>query len=327
MGMDGGSNTVGSSGGQKGVYGTSGVPASGNIPGGRYTASTWTDSGGNLWLFGGWGYDAAGSVGYLNDLWKYQLPQTSLSAAATPAFSVAAGMYTSAQTVTISDATPGATIYYTTNGTTPTTGSPVYSGPITVSSSETLEAIAKASGYSNSAVASAVYTITPPAATPAFSPAAGTYASAQTVTISDATVGATIYFTTNGTAPSTSSTKYTGPIAVSTSETIEAIATAGGYTPSAVALATYTINPALQNGPLGIVATGFSERRGLAVDASGNVYVADDGGGQGSDVGTYKEALASGTYSQTNLSSMQAYGVAVDASGNVYFAGDNGVSV
>jgi hypothetical protein len=80
--------------------------------------------------------------------------------AATPTFSPAAGTYSSAQTVTISDTTSGAAIYYTTNGTTPTTSSSVYSSPITVSATETLEAIATATGYSQSAVGSAAYTIT-----------------------------------------------------------------------------------------------------------------------------------------------------------------------
>ena len=81
---------------------------------------------------------------------------------ATPTFSLGAGTYTSAQSVAISDATSGATIYYTTNGTTPTTSSTRYTGPITVSSTETLEAIAVATGDTNSAVASATYTITQP---------------------------------------------------------------------------------------------------------------------------------------------------------------------
>ncbi len=79
---------------------------------------------------------------------------------ATPTFSPAAGTYTSAQSVTISDATSGATIYYTTNGSTPTTSSTVYSGAIAVSSGTvTIEAIGVLSGDTNSSVASATYTI------------------------------------------------------------------------------------------------------------------------------------------------------------------------
>jgi N-acetylneuraminic acid mutarotase len=54
-----------------GVYGTQGTAAAGNVPGARYSASSWIDSSGNLWLFGGYGYDSTGSVGKLNDLWRY----------------------------------------------------------------------------------------------------------------------------------------------------------------------------------------------------------------------------------------------------------------
>src|SRR5262249_12542326 len=54
-----------------GVYGTLGTAAAGNVPGARYAASTWIDAAGNLWLFGGYGYDSAGSVGKLNDLLRY----------------------------------------------------------------------------------------------------------------------------------------------------------------------------------------------------------------------------------------------------------------
>jgi len=159
----------------------------------------------------------------------------------TPTFSPAAGTYTTAQSVTISDGSSGATIYYTTNGTTPTTSSTKYTGAISVSASETLKAIAVASGYTNSAVATAAYTIASVLPTPTFSPAAGTYTTAQSVTISDGSSGATIYYTTNGTTPTTSSTKYTGAISVSASETLKAIAVASGYTNSAVATAAYTI--------------------------------------------------------------------------------------
>jgi hypothetical protein len=93
----------------------------------------------------------------------FTLTGTPLGIVATPTFSLAPGSYPSAQTVTISDSTSGATIYYDTTGTTPTTSSTKYTGAITVSSTETIEAIAVASGYTNSVVASATYTIQPPA--------------------------------------------------------------------------------------------------------------------------------------------------------------------
>ncbi len=56
---------------QSGVYGTKGVAADGNRPGARHYAVSWTDSVGNLWLFGGHGYGAGTSFGVLNDLWKF----------------------------------------------------------------------------------------------------------------------------------------------------------------------------------------------------------------------------------------------------------------
>jgi hypothetical protein len=61
--LNGGSNT----GGQQGVYGTLGVPASSNIPGSRLSGVTWTDAKGNLWLLGG-----ENISGLFSDLWVYQ---------------------------------------------------------------------------------------------------------------------------------------------------------------------------------------------------------------------------------------------------------------
>jgi hypothetical protein len=55
---------------QNGVYGTLGVAAAANTPGARVLAVTWTDAAGNLWLFGGDGYDSAGDVDELSDVWK-----------------------------------------------------------------------------------------------------------------------------------------------------------------------------------------------------------------------------------------------------------------
>ena len=163
--------------------------------------------------------------------------------AATPVFSPVGGSYSAAQNVTIMDATPGAVIHYTTDGTTPTSASPLYSGAFSVAASQTIQAIAVAEGYSSSAVATASYTITLPAATPLFSPGGGTYTASQFVTITDATLGATIYYTTDGTTPTSSSRQFLGVIFVVTNETIKAIAVAPGYGNSAVATATYTISP------------------------------------------------------------------------------------
>ena len=54
-----------------GVYGTRSTASASNLPGARYAASSWIDSTGNLWLFGGVGYDSTGAAGNLNDLWRY----------------------------------------------------------------------------------------------------------------------------------------------------------------------------------------------------------------------------------------------------------------
>jgi hypothetical protein len=187
---------------------------------------------------------------------------------ATPTFSPAAGSYGPAQTVTISSATPGATIYYTTNGTTPTTSSPQYTAPITVSTSETVEALAVKTGYTNSAIGSAAYVINGAVATPTFSPGAGTYGPAQTVTISSATSGTTIYYTTNGTTPTTSSTQYTAPITVSTSETVEALAVKTGYTNSAIGSAAYVINGTVATPTFSPVAGSYGPAQTVTISSA-----------------------------------------------------------
>jgi glycosidase len=84
--------------------------------------------------------------------------------AATPVLSVAAGTYATLQSVAISESTAGAAIHYTTDGSTPTAASPTYAAPIPVATTTTLEALAVASGYTNSSVAQATYNVQLPAA-------------------------------------------------------------------------------------------------------------------------------------------------------------------
>jgi N-acetylneuraminic acid mutarotase len=248
----GGSNTVGVNGGQPGIYGTLGTPAPGNIPGGRSSVETWTAMSGNLWLMGGCGFNASDGPDCLNDLWEYQPADTVASpAAATPTFNLTPGNYDTVQTLTISDTTSGATIYYSVNGTAPTINSPVYNGEITVSSPTTIEAIAVAGSHSNSAVATATYdVVAPTTATPSFSLSSGIYGAAQTVTLSDGTPEATIYYTTDGSTPTSSSNVYGGGILISSSATLKAMAAFAGYVNSPVATATYDITPLAANGTL-----------------------------------------------------------------------------
>ncbi len=175
----------------------------------------------------------------------------------TPTFSVAAGTYTTVQTVSISDTSTNAAIYYTTDGSTPTNSSTLYAGPITVGVTETINAIATGSGFATSPVASALYTINlPTAATPTFSVSAGTYTAPQAVSITDNTKSALIYYTTDGSTPTASSTPYAGPITVGATETINAIAIASNYNNSAIASATYTINLPAAATPAFSVAAG-----------------------------------------------------------------------
>jgi Chitobiase/beta-hexosaminidase C-terminal domain len=206
------------------------------------------------------------------------------STAVIPTFSLAAGIYTSAQTVTISDATPGAAIYYTLDGSQPSTASMLYSTPLTVSATETISAIASAPGFNNSGVASAAYTISaggggqPVPVAPTFSPAAGTYTSAQTVTISDATPGAAIYYTLDGSQPSTASTLYSTPLTVSAAETINAIAATSGGS-SSITTSTYSFQtpaPVISPGS-GALTPGTSVSMSDAVTGA-TIYYTTNGG-------------------------------------------------
>src|SRR6266478_709291 len=164
-------------------------------------------------------------------------PQT-----ATPVLSPGSETFSSAIQVTITDGTQGATIYYTTDGSTPTTSSTQYAGSITVTTTETVNAIATAPGYTPSAVASATYTLSQgQTAPPTFSPAGGSYLLPQHVSISDASPGATIYYTTDGSTPTTSSIQYTGAFWIFTTTTVQAIAVAPGWSESSVASATYNV--------------------------------------------------------------------------------------
>ena len=244
---------------------------------------------------------------------------------AQPVFSVESGTYTTPQVVGISDATAGATIYYTTDGNTPTTSSFVYAGPIPITYSETINAVAGGGAHTLSSVATATYTISD--LTPIITTVAG-----------DGTVG---YSGDNG--PATSA-ELNNPFAV--------VADGGGnfyiadYSNSVVRKVTTAgkITTIAGNGTAGYsgdegpaTSAELTSPAGLALDSSGNLYIGDRGNNTVRKVtpaGVISTVAGNGTggYSGDNGPATSAelnapYGVIIDASDNLYIAEYSGQRV
>jgi len=144
------------------------------------------------------------------------------------------------QTLTVSDSTPGAVYHCATGGSTPTAASG--SCPSTISASTTVEVYVSASGYTDSAISTAVFTINLQAAAPTISPNGGSFGSTQTLTVSDSTSGATYHCTTDGSTPTSASGSCPATVNLSstlTTITVKVYASASGYTDSAITSATF----------------------------------------------------------------------------------------
>ncbi|HZP59132.1 MAG TPA: chitobiase/beta-hexosaminidase C-terminal domain-containing protein [Opitutaceae bacterium] len=225
---------------------------------------------------------------------------------AAPSFSPAPGTYSSAQSVTISDATSGASIRYTTDGSTPSeTAGTLYTGtPVSISSTTVLSAIAYASGSTDSNITSGTYTITvinPPAAAPVFSPGAGTYSTAQNVTITSATGTASIRYTTDGSTPSeTAGTLYSGPVNIAKTATLKAIAYAAGFSDSTVTSGAYTIgSPVTLNfeaESLSYTGSGATTSVQTDTNSSGGKWVELAGNSVGDNITFTVPNVPAGTY-------------------------------
>ena len=161
----------------------------------------------------------------------------------TPGFTPAAGFITNNTVVSLGDVTPGTAIYFTTNGTTPTTNSPLYTGPLTLSGPVTVEALGVAGGYSNSLIGVASY-YAAQVAEPAFTPYYGPITNGTLISISCATPGALIYYTLDGSAPSHYSFFYSGPFAINGGVTVSAFAMESGYVSSLIQRVFYALAPA-----------------------------------------------------------------------------------
>jgi hypothetical protein len=150
--------------------------------------------------------------------------------------------FATTQSVTLMTATSGALIHYTTDGSTPTASSPIYSGSFTLSASTVVKAVA-IKNLSSSAVSQFTYTkngdVMPPIATP---PSGTEFQSGLTVTLSTTTSGATIRYTLDGTDPTSSSPAYTSGIVLTATTTIKAFAMLSGSADSGIVSFTYTLN-------------------------------------------------------------------------------------
>jgi chitobiase/beta-hexosaminidase-like protein len=149
------------------------------------------------------------------------------------------------------------------------------------------------------------------AATPSISPNGGSFGSAQTVSISDSTSGAKIYYTT---APGTSFTQYTGSFTVSQSETVEAFAIASGFSTSSVASASFTFttgSPTVSVTP---------PRAGLTINqAMSLVAVSSDGSSiNWTATGSDCTATACGTFSSPSTASGSAVTYTAPSAAGVY---------
>lgn len=174
--------------------------------------------------------------------------------AAKPIISPGTGTVEAATEVSMSTSTPGATIYYTTNGNLPVLGTSftkAYTTAFTIHTSTTIRAMAVKTGILNSPVSLSVITMTSPTpvvATPIISHPTGSYEGPQAVSLSTTTPGATLFYTTNGMTPRfdvpNSFTKtYTGPFLIASSATVRAVGTLLGHLNSGVTVSYITITP------------------------------------------------------------------------------------
>jgi hypothetical protein len=270
----------------------------------------------------------------------------------TPVFTPAEGTYNLNQSVVITCATEGADIFYSVNGDTPTSSFAKYSEAIPVSGDEkttVIKAIAAKSEMTDSALAQATYIIAyDQLPTPQFSVASGTYTTDQNVTVTCDPSDATIYYTTDGSDPTTSSSVYSGAISVAgdgTTTTLKAFAEKDQMKTSSIASATYRIlSQPPQWAKTATTAFQSSVFYDVTLDSSGNIYAVGYINGQnatyvfppvtvttGSSAYYYFNAVvvkynSSGEAQWANtitasLDDSYFYSVGVDSSGNVYAAG------
>jgi alpha-tubulin suppressor-like RCC1 family protein len=220
--------------------------------------------------------------------------------------------------------TPGAAIRYTIDGTQPSPSSPIYTTPLAIAATTVVKAVAYKADYAASTTATGTYTIDlGTVATPTLSPGSGVYVTNQLVTVTTATAGATINYTTNGIDPTSSDPTVTsgGTVAVNRSMTLKVMAWKAGMTASSVRRGDYRV--------LGAVAAGTSHT--LALKSDGAVWAWGSNGssrlGDGSSTDRWSPVQVGTTGNWlTNVAAISAGGshsLAVKSDGTVWAWGYN----
>jgi len=180
------------------------------------------------------------ATNFLDTDYSYTNLFPSLPVAAAPVCSPNGGTYTNSVNVTIASVTTGAVNYYTIDGSTPTTNSPSATNNAIITLSQpyanSIRSFAKAGGYQDSTIStSAAFSVVamPVASAPVCSPNGGTFTNSVNVTISSATAGATNYYTTDGSTPTTNSASITNNGIITLSQpyanSVRSFAQAAGY--------------------------------------------------------------------------------------------------
>ena len=221
------------------------------------------------------GKDGAGNIGAaVTEVYTINIPDTTPPVvSATPA----GGIYNAPQQVILSANEPS-TIYYSTNGATPTILSPTYSSPIPISTTTTLKYFAQDTAGNSGMEQTQAYTIDTLVPTASATPAGGLFNTPKSVTLT-ASEAATIYYTTDGTAPTTSSATYSSPIAVSTTTTLKFFGKDAAGNSGAVVTEQYTIDSVVPTASATPVGGTYGSAVSVTLTASeaGTIFYTTDG--------------------------------------------------
>jgi hypothetical protein len=209
----------------------------------------------------------------------------------TPMFTPGAGTYSTATSVTLNNVTvpAGATLRYTLNGVDPTLSSPAYTAAISLpmNASTTLKVRGFLTGWTESAVLSAVYNMTGSLdiAAPRFAPVEGTYTSAQSVSLGNSIIlgtatpatGATIRYTTDGNDPTATSTVYNPavPIAITTTTILKIKSFQTDWIPSPTYTANYEITGQVSLAGITLIPDPGIYQTEQVIEVAGTPYPSD----------------------------------------------------